>query len=94
VTYDPLPTVTADGTQLMQVFQNLISNAVKFHGNKRPQIHITAKRDTNEWVFSVKDNGIGIESTYKDRIFVIFQRLHSEKNIQGPVWVWQYAKKL
>jgi signal transduction histidine kinase len=83
VTYDPLPSVMADGIQLIQVFQNLISNALKFHSNKRPQIHITCKHETSEWVFSIKDNGIGIEQAYKDRIFVIFQRLHSRKEYPG-----------
>jgi signal transduction histidine kinase/HAMP domain-containing protein len=83
VTYDKLPEVMADGTQLIQVFQNLIGNAVKFHSSKRPQIHVTAKHDTNEWVFSVKDNGIGIEQAYKERIFVIFQRLHSREEYPG-----------
>ncbi|MDO8302140.1 MAG: ATP-binding protein [Sedimentisphaerales bacterium] len=83
ITHDPLPTIMADGTQLIQVFQNLIGNAIKFRGNKKQEIHVTAKHDTNEWVFSVKDNGIGIESAYKERIFVIFQRLHSREEYPG-----------
>jgi signal transduction histidine kinase/HAMP domain-containing protein len=83
VKYDPLPSVAVDGMQVVQVFQNLISNAIKFSGNKRPEISITAKHDTNEWVFSVKDKGIGIEPAYKDRIFVIFQRLHSRQEYPG-----------
>ena len=83
VTHDSLPKITADGIQIVQVFQNLIGNAVKFHSDKRPEIHVSAGYDTNEWIFSVKDNGIGIESTYKDRIFVIFQRLHSREEYAG-----------
>jgi light-regulated signal transduction histidine kinase (bacteriophytochrome) len=94
VTHDPLPTVTADGTQLMQIFQNLIGNAVKFKGNKRPQIHVTAKHDANEWIFAVKDNGIGIESTYKERIFVIFQRLHSREEYPGTGMGLAICKKI
>lgn len=83
ITHDPLPTIMADGTQLVQVFQNLIGNAIKFRSDKRPQIHITVKRNANKWVFSIKDNGIGIESAYKDKIFVIFQRLHSREEYPG-----------
>jgi signal transduction histidine kinase len=78
VTHDPLPPVMADETQLLQLFQNLIGNAVKFHGKKPPHVHVSAKPQGNKWVFSVKDNGIGIDPQYFERIFIIFQRLHSE----------------
>jgi PAS domain S-box-containing protein len=78
VTHDPLPTVMADEGQLVQVFQNLISNGIKFHGKKPPHVHISAQAHHNDWVFSVKDNGIGIDPQYFDRIFIIFQRLHGE----------------
>jgi signal transduction histidine kinase/Skp family chaperone for outer membrane proteins len=76
ISNDPLPTVTADPTQLLQVFQNIIGNSLKFRGEEPPRVHVSAVKDGNEWVFSVKDNGIGIESRHLDRIFVIFQRLN------------------
>ena len=78
VTHDPLPTVMADEGQLVEVFQNLIGNAIKFRGKQPPRVHISAQPDKDKWVFSVKDNGIGIEPQYFDRIFIIFQRLHHE----------------
>jgi light-regulated signal transduction histidine kinase (bacteriophytochrome) len=83
VTHDPLPTVLVDGTQLAQVFQNLIGNALKFCVAKPPQIHISAKRDAEEWIFSVKDNGIGIEAEYTDKIFAVFKRLHGDSTYPG-----------
>ncbi len=83
VTHDSLPAVMADETQLTQLFQNLIGNAVKFSGNRPPKIHIGARREDNSWLFSVHDNGIGIDPEYIDRIFVIFQRLHSKTEYPG-----------
>jgi PAS domain S-box-containing protein len=83
VTHDPLPTVIGDGSQLGQLFQNLIGNAIKFHGPDAPQVHISAKRDGFRWRFSVRDNGIGIDREYFDRIFVIFQRLHGRGEYPG-----------
>ena len=83
ITNDPLPTVVADGMQLVHVFQNLISNAIKFHGEDRPRIHISAKREGNEWVFSVRDNGIGVDPQFHERIFLIFQRLHNRAEYAG-----------
>ena len=77
--HDPLPDITADGTQIVQLFQNLISNAIKFRGTDLPRIHISAERKGSDWVFSVQDNGISIEPQYKDRIFTIFQRLHGRE---------------
>ncbi|MCF6157116.1 MAG: HAMP domain-containing protein [wastewater metagenome] len=79
VTHDPLPVVLADDTQIPQVFQNLISNAIKFRGEEPPRIHISARPEGNEWIFSVRDNGIGIEPEYKERIFTIFKRLHGRE---------------
>ncbi len=83
VTHDPLPTVTADKLQLAQLFQNLIGNAVKFHREEPPRIHVSAERKGKEWVFSVRDNGIGIDPQYAERIFVIFQRLHAREEYSG-----------
>gem|GEM_PF-2334686 len=83
VIYDSLPTVYADEIQLGQLFQNLIGNAIKFRSKENPKIHISAKLENEQWVVSVKDNGIGIESQYKDRIFVIFQRLHTRNEYPG-----------
>jgi len=83
VTHDPLPTVMADDVQLTQVFQNLIGNAVKFHGERPPQVHIGARRGKGEWIFSVRDNGIGIDPQHFERIFMIFQRLHSQDEYPG-----------
>ncbi|MEA2640736.1 MAG: hypothetical protein QOF51_2130 [Chloroflexota bacterium] len=75
VTHDPLPIVPADKGQLTQVFQNLIANGIKFHGAEPPRVHVSAERQNGDYVFSVRDNGIGFEPAYADRIFVIFQRL-------------------
>lgn len=79
ITHDTLPTVMADSSQLLQVFQNLISNAIKFHGTEPPRIHISARRNENEWIFSVHDNGIGIEPEYTKQLFNIFKRLHGRE---------------
>lgn len=83
ITADALPVVLADPLQLAQVFSNLIGNAVKFRGAETPKIHIGGRREGHEWVFSVADNGIGIEPQYTDRIFVIFQRLHTWEEYPG-----------
>ncbi len=96
VTRDTLPFVTGDSIQLTQLLQNLISNALKFRGSEPVQIHISAKRTTraasapstpappvSEWIFSVRDNGIGIEPQYYERIFIIFQRLHTPDQYAG-----------
>jgi light-regulated signal transduction histidine kinase (bacteriophytochrome) len=83
VTHDPLPTVTADESQLGQVFQNLIANAIKFRGEAPPRVHLSAEKTENAWVFSVRDNGIGIDPQYAERIFVIFQRLHGKAEYPG-----------
>ncbi|MBI5418679.1 MAG: HAMP domain-containing protein [Deltaproteobacteria bacterium] len=83
VTRDPLPVVLADGSQMVQLFQNLIGNAVKFHGNRPPCVHVSANKRDGEWVFSVRDNGIGIEPEYGDRIFRVFQRLHDRETYPG-----------
>ena len=100
VTHDPLPEVLGDETQLVQLFQNLIANAIKFHGKKKPKVHISASLSSrsslpiNEaggswglrgdvWLFSVHDNGIGIDPRYAERIFIIFQRLNDRTKYPG-----------
>ncbi len=83
ITSDPLPHVVADTTQLTQLFQNLISNAMKFRGEDPPRIHITAQNEAGAWRFAVHDNGIGIDMEYGDRIFLIFQRLHNRAQYSG-----------
>jgi len=83
VTHGDLPTVMANPVQLGQVFQNLIGNAVKFCDKKSPRVHVSAEEKNREWIFSVRDNGVGIEPQYIDRIFVIFQRLHTRAEYPG-----------
>jgi PAS domain S-box-containing protein len=83
LTNDELPTVMADETQLMQLFQNLIINGIKYHNHEAPHVHISSKEESNELIFSVKDNGIGIDKEFHERIFGIFQRLHSRDEYSG-----------
>ena len=83
ITCESMPTVMADEFQLVQLFQNLIGNAIKFCRQDVPIIHIAAIIQDDEWLFSVRDNGIGIDSEYADRIFIIFQRLHSRREYSG-----------
>ncbi len=83
ITYDDLPAIKGDEAQFAQLFQNLMSNAIKFHGEDHPQVKIKAERQGKEWKFSVRDNGIGMETQYLDRIFVIFQRLHNKEQYPG-----------
>ncbi len=83
VTHDPLPVVMADASQIVQLLQNLIGNGIKFHGDEKPRVHVSARQGGNELIFSVKDNGIGIAPESFDRLFQIFQRLHSRKEYPG-----------
>ncbi|MBN6041248.1 ATP-binding protein [Amycolatopsis sp. 195334CR] len=83
VTHGELPVVHGEASLLTGVFQNLLSNALKFRGEEPPEVRIEAERDGDEWVFSVTDNGIGIEAEYADRIFAIFQRLHPKSAYPG-----------
>jgi PAS domain S-box-containing protein len=83
ISHDPLPEVMADKIQLAQVFQNLVANAIKFHGEKAPKIHISAEKKASEWVFSVQDDGIGIDPQYSEKIFEVFKRLHKREEYPG-----------
>ena len=83
ITHHPLPVVMADASQLTQVFQNLIGNAIKFCSQELPRIHVAAEPRGNEWLFSIRDNGIGIDPQYHDRIFDMSQRLHSRTEYPG-----------
>ncbi len=83
ITHDPLPNLSADSGQMTQVLQNLIANALKFHSERPLEIHISAERVEGGWRFGVRDNGIGIEPQYFERIFQIFQRLHSRRKYAG-----------
>ncbi|MFM2063216.1 MAG: hypothetical protein RLZZ507_2886 [Cyanobacteriota bacterium] len=94
IIHDSLPTVMADGTQLMQLFLNLIGNAIKFRSHEPPQIHIGAERLEDEWLFSVRDNGIGIDPQFSDRIFIIFQRLHTRDEYPGTGMGLAICKKI
>lgn len=84
ITHDFLPSVFVDFNQMVLLFQNLILNAIKFHGKDAPKIHVSARRnERSEWMFSVSDNGIGFEAQYGERIFGIFQRLHTQREYPG-----------
>jgi light-regulated signal transduction histidine kinase (bacteriophytochrome) len=84
VTHDPLPTVLADQMQLVQLFQNLVGNAIKYQRPGIPEVHIAATRNAGaKWIFSVQDNGLGIEPQYFERIFGVFQRLHKREQFDG-----------
>ena len=83
LTHDPLPTITSNAVELTQVFQNLIGNALKFKGERKPEIHIGAQRQARQWLFTIRDNGIGIDPQFAERIFMIFQRLHTREQFPG-----------
>jgi light-regulated signal transduction histidine kinase (bacteriophytochrome) len=84
VTHDPLPTIRTDDTQLAQVFQNLVGNSIKYRSADVPHVHVSATNNgRNEWIFSVQDNGLGIDPQYFERIFILFQRLHGRNEFEG-----------
>jgi light-regulated signal transduction histidine kinase (bacteriophytochrome) len=83
VTYDDLPPVMANSSQLTRLFQNLIGNAIKFRGKEAPKVHISAERKEDEWIFLIRDNGIGIDPKDAERIFTVFQRLHTREEYPG-----------
>jgi two-component system, chemotaxis family, sensor kinase Cph1 len=83
ITHDPLPLIFANEQMMIQLFQNLIGNAIKYHGKENPEIHISAESGEDEYIFSIKDNGIGIDPKHLEKIFTIFQRLHSRDEYDG-----------
>jgi PAS domain S-box-containing protein len=84
VTHDALPAITTDGRQLAVIFQNLVENAIKYRGAEVPRVHVSAKKNGgNVWIFSVRDNGLGIDAQYFEKIFILFQRLHGQAEFKG-----------
>jgi chemotaxis family two-component system sensor kinase Cph1 len=83
INYEALPLLVADPSELLQLFQNLIGNAIKFRRGEPPEIRITAKKNKKEWLFSVEDNGIGIAPQHVEDVFVIFKRLHTREEYPG-----------
>ncbi|MGE5438733.1 MAG: sensor histidine kinase [Bacteroidota bacterium] len=94
ITHDTLPVITGDGVQIMQLFQNLLSNSIKFRGENIPEIHICADNRKDDWLFNVKDNGIGMDPSFSDKIFVIFQRLHGREKYPGTGIGLSICKKI
>jgi light-regulated signal transduction histidine kinase (bacteriophytochrome) len=94
ITHEPLPRVLADSIQLTQLFQNLLGNGIKFHGREAPLLSVSAQADGEEWVFSVRDNGIGIDPRDFERLFVIFQRLHTRQEYAGTGMGLAICKKI
>ncbi len=89
-----MPTVLADSSQLVQLFQNLVGNALKYRSDRSPQITVSAQRRPKEWLFSVEDNGIGIEPQYFEQVFIIFQRLHTSAQYPGTGIGLSVCKKI
>jgi signal transduction histidine kinase len=94
VTHGSLPTVDAEASQLAQVFQNLIANAIKFRGATAPRVHVSAEETNDEWQLAVEDNGMGIESEHFNRIFIVFQRLHGQSEYTGNGMGLAICKKI
>jgi PAS domain S-box-containing protein len=95
ITHDELPTLVAEPTQLTQLFQNLIGNAIKFHADGvQPQVHVGCRRQGRDWLFSVKDNGIGIAPEFHEKVFLIFQRLHTRDKYAGTGIGLSICKKI
>jgi light-regulated signal transduction histidine kinase (bacteriophytochrome) len=94
VSHDALPSVMGDDSQLTQLFQNLIGNAIKFHGEEPPGVHVSAQKKENEWLLSVQDNGIGIGPEHSEGVFMIFQRLHTETDYPGTGMGLSICKKI
>ena len=83
ITHDPLPTIMGNEKLKVQLFQNIIANAIKYRGHETPKIHISSSKEKNQYLFSIKDNGIGISNKHLEKIFTIFQRLHTNEEYEG-----------
>jgi light-regulated signal transduction histidine kinase (bacteriophytochrome) len=83
ISHDPLPTLRINPYQIGQLLQNLIANAIKFHGDQPPRIHLSARQEGDEWVISMTDNGMGFDSQYAEQIFKVFKRLHAKEAYPG-----------
>jgi light-regulated signal transduction histidine kinase (bacteriophytochrome) len=83
VTHDDLPTIAGERSQLAQLLQNLISNGIKYHGDQPPRVHVSAQWQDGVWTIAVRDEGIGIDAKYHEKIFEIFRRLHTEQEYSG-----------
>jgi light-regulated signal transduction histidine kinase (bacteriophytochrome) len=94
ITHEPLPSVLGDDTQMMQLLQNLISNAIKFRGKEPPRIHIGVGQLDDRWLIFVRDNGIGIDPKFTEKVFVIFQRLHTANQYPGTGIGLAIARKI
>ena len=95
ITHDPLPIINGDKKILVQLFQNLISNSIKYRSKEQPKIHVSANIEKNQYLFSIKDNGIGNVNEYLEKIFTIFKRLHTKDEYEGiPELDSQLYKKL
>jgi PAS domain S-box-containing protein len=94
ITHDPLPSIMGDSSQIQQVLQNLLTNAIKFHGDEPPKIHISAEESGDEWTFGVSDNGIGIDSEHQEQIFEVFKRLHTREEYEGTGIGLSICKKI
>ncbi len=94
ITHDPLPKILGDDLLMVELFQNLIGNAIKYRRQEAPQIHISAKQELNQYCFSIKDNGIGIDTKHLGRIFTIFQRLHTKEEYDGTGLGLAIAQKI
>jgi signal transduction histidine kinase len=94
ISHGPLPTVPGDAAQFTHLFQNLIGNAIKFRGQAPPRVHVSADLNGQEWVFSVRDNGIGVDPQFADRIFLVFQRLHTREEYPGTGIGLAIARKI
>ena len=92
--HGPLPTLQGDFGQIVRLFQNLLGNAIKFRGKASPRVHVSAERNGEEWVFSVRDNGIGLDQQFADRIFMVFQRLHAREDYPGTGIGLAIARKI
>jgi len=94
ISHGPLPTVPGDAAQFTHLFQNLIGNAIKFRSQAPPRVHVSAEQNGEEWVFSVRDNGIGLDPQFADRIFLVFQRLHGREDYPGTGIGLAIARKI